>query len=626
MLYLLALAAALDAPAGAASAVPRASVTPAPSASPSAIATARPHVRARTGDGPALPAVPAVEPGFRAPQTALPSSDIAGNDGPFVGLSLDSAIGMALSRNTDLGVSQADRRIAGYRIVAAEGAYDVRLQIQPTYQFAQSPSQSTFQAGPGGTQITGTALGIGAGVAGLTRGGGRFSATTSAARAGNNVSSSSYDPIYQTALGIAYTQPLARGRGVDEPRRQIQLAKINADLSDDAALLAASNTVDATLVAYYNLVAAWKNVAIQEDALRQARAQSASNARLVRGGVAAPVDVIESDTQVNAFQDNVYSAIANVASLQNSLKALLLSDPGDPMWTANLVPTSPLTSFVAEPAVNDIVLAALRTRPEVARLRESIRAQNVNTAYAREQRKPQFDVTLGVTENGFAGTPAGSNRNPFAGIIAAQITAINQLIARANAAAAPGTAPLVPLTGGIGGPLFPGSSGGLGASYKSLFQGRYPQYTLAATIALPLRNRTANAEYAAEVERRRALAVQEVGLIQRLQLEARNAVQGYRSARSRLVAASAARTAAEQVAASESRKFRAGQSTTFLVLQRQVALANQRGRELQAQSDVQKAVVELDRVTGTILANNHVDVRTVGTGPLGTTPDLLGSQ
>ncbi len=92
---------------------------------------------------------------------------------------------------------------------------------------------------------------------------------------------------------------------------------------------------------------------------------------------------------------------------------------------------------------------------------------------------------------------------------------------------------------------------------------------------------------------------------------------------SRLIAASAARSAAEQVAASEQRKFRAGQSTTFLVLQRQVELANQRGRELQAQSDVQKAVVELDRVTGNILAKNNVDVKTLGAGPLGSTPDLL---
>jgi len=67
---------------------------------------------------------------------------------------------------------------------------------------------------------------------------------------------------------------------------------------------------------------------------------------------------------------------------------------------------------------------------------------------------------------------------------------------------------------------------------------------------------------------------------------------------------------------SELRRFKAGASTTFLVLQREVELANSRGRELQAQTDLNKAVVELDRVTGAILSNNHVDYTTGGAGTL----------
>ena len=124
------------------------------------------------------------------------------------------------------------------------------------------------------------------------------------------------------------------------------------------------------------------------------------------------------------------------------------------------------------------------------------------------------------------------------------------------------------------------------------------------------------------LEQRRQLEIQEVALIQRIQLESRNAVQAYRSARSRVIAATAARQAAESVAASELRKFKAGNSTTFLVLQRQVDLANDRNRELQAQTDLAKALVELDRVTGDVLAHNGVSVTQVGTAPLGFTPKL----
>ena len=587
------------------------------------IATSRPTIAIDGNAGLVLPAVPAFEPARRDPALALPSGDIVGNDGPFVGLALEAAIGMALARNPDLAVSQSTRRVASFQIVAATGAYDLRLEIQPSYSNARSPSVSTFQAGPDGSPLRTSTRGASASLSGKTDHGGRFSATTSLARAQNDSTVNSYDPYYATALGISFTQPLARGRAIDDTRRGIALAKINADLADDTALLTASNVVNATVVAYDSLVTAWKNVAIQEDALRQARAQSQSNARLARGGAAARIDVVESDLQVAEFQENVYAAIANVASLQNALKSSILGDPGDPIWTANLVPTTPIAALVPEPALADVITKALASRPEVGLLRENLRAQNVNIAYASDQRKPQIDLSAGITENGFAGRATPPTGNPFVLSTATQVGAINALIARANASAPPGTTPLVPIGAGLGSPLFPGSTGGLGASYKSLFGGTYPQYSIGATIAFPLRNRTAEATYRAEVERRQSLVAQEVGLIQRVVLEARNAVQGYRSSRARLIAASAARTAAESVAASESRKFRAGQSTTFLVLQRQVAVASQRGRELQAQSDVQKTLVELDRVTGAILANNGVDVGKIGTTRLGTVPDLL---
>ena len=52
------------------------------------------------------------------------------------------------------------------------------------------------------------------------------------------------------------------------------------------------------------------------------------------------------------------------------------------------------------------------------------------------------------------------------------------------------------------------------------------------------------------------------------------------------------------------------------MLQRQVQLAAARGRELQAQTDLNKAVVELQRVDGTILEANGVNVKTLGSKAL----------
>jgi HAE1 family hydrophobic/amphiphilic exporter-1 len=603
-----------------------AQASPAPAPSPVVVPVAVPiatpgiSVTPAPGGGLVLPPAPVIAPSF-APLDYPPSGDQVGTAGPFVGLTLTDAIAMALARNTDLSVSQSNRRIAGYQIVAAEGAYDLQFVITPSYSLAKTPAISSFESGPGGSPPQQITSQIGAQIQGITASGGQYSFNTSAQRVNSNLTINSYDPYYQTSLGFNFSQPLLRGRAIDATRRQLQLAKINADLSNDQALTTASNTLSSVLDAYYDLVAAWKNVAIQEDALRQARLQSESNARLVRRGASAPVDVIESDTQVDIFQNDVYSAIANVASLQNRLKQLILSDPADPVWMANLVPVTPDVSLPPEPNLNDVLVAALRARPEVGQLRESVRSSSVDLAYFKDQTKPQINLNAGITEGGFAGTAAPVTQNPLIASSVETFTAINQIIARVNSLTPPGTPPLVP----INAPSLavPGYTvGGLGTAYSSMFALRYPQYTIGASVSFPLRNRTAEAQYKVALEQRKQLEIQEVALIQRLQYEARNALQSYRSARARLLAATAARKAAEAVEASELRRFKAGASTTFLVLQREINVANQRGSELQAQTDVQKALVEIDRVTGDILAHNQVQIGTLGSVALPALPVL----
>jgi len=106
------------------------------------------------------------------------------------------------------------------------------------------------------------------------------------------------------------------------------------------------------------------------------------------------------------------------------------------------------------------------------------------------------------------------------------------------------------------------------------------------------------------------------GVVQQIGAEARNALQAYKSAVAKLNAARVSRRTAESVYSSELRKFHQGESTTFLVLERQVTLEQARGLELQAQTQLNQSIVELERVRGTILTGNGVDVQTLGTKAL----------
>ncbi|MBV9241954.1 MAG: TolC family protein, partial [Acidobacteria bacterium] len=90
--------------------------------------------------------------------------------------------------------------------------------------------------------------------------------------------------------------------------------------------------------------------------------------------------------------------------------------------------------------------------------------------------------------------------------------------------------------------------------------------------------------------------------------DVRNALQAMRSAQYALTAATQARVAAEEIYASEERQFRGGLTTYYLVLQRQTELAAARGREVQARTNLNKAISTFNRSTGRTLTANNVEV------------------
>ncbi len=530
---------------------------------------------------PVVPAVPAVSPGYSATNAPPASADIVGvTQQPFVGLSLHDAIGMALLKNTDLSVSSANARIATYQVRAARGAYDLRFVVEPSVDHSTSAPQNAFFSGPGFTPIVQNRQSVQAGVQGQTTNGGQYKVDITQTRVDDNTIINAFNPYYLASLNVSLSQPLLKGaRAGNDTVRQLLLAQAGAANSQAGAFVSASQVISNVSNTYWDLLAQWRNVAIQEDALHQAILQQQSNVRLAKRGAAAPIDAVESSTQVAIYQDNVYSALGAVARLQNELKSLVVNDPADPIWQANLVPTSPALQVPAVPALSTILENAMQHRPELRQIAAAQSQADVNLRYAKNQLLPGVDLQLNYQGNGFAGNALP----PFSFI--------------------PGQPGLPP-------PSY------LGGTYDQAYGniGKFPAYQAGVVISAPFGNTTAKANLAAAQEQERIAKIQASGLDQRIVFEVRNALQAYQTALSRLYTARKARDAAAAVYASEERRFRNGESTTFLVFARQVELVQDEGRELQAQTDLNKSIVELQRVDGTILSSNDVTLSTTGRG------------
>jgi HAE1 family hydrophobic/amphiphilic exporter-1 len=553
-----------------------------------------------------LPAVPSVAPGYRAPEVPPGGVLIIGvTQQPFVGISLQDAIAMSLLNNPKLAVSASNFRIARYNIVQVKGAYDVVLHLEPQSNFSVNPPENFLAAGPGdvATYSNGVATAgpgniiqhqstSGYGLGGQTENGASYQAGITQSRTYNNTTFNAYNPYYLASLNLAVTQPLLKNAGMNATKRQLKLAFINADADTAQTLIDASTTISQVENTYWDLLAAWRDVAIQEEALREAIAQQQSNVRLVSRGAAAPIDAVESETQVANFQTNVFRALQTVSGLQNQLKSLVASHPGDPIWGANLVPSTSVEQLPNASDLSTVVAEAKANRPEVRQALDRRLAAGVDVVFAKNQSLPQADVQAQYQSNGFAGI-----LTPVPKFISGYCTgAVNQ--------------------GGLGLPSCPtpppNTQGSMPWAYHNMWAGYFPTFNIALIVGYPIQGHLARGLRGLASEETTQARVLMQGVEERIGAEARNALQSYQSALSKLNAARQARESAEAVYASELRKFHNGASTTFLLLQRQLELAQARGSELRAQTQLNEAVVELQRVEGTILSSNGVNVQTLG--------------
>lgn len=555
----------------------------------------------------AMPAVPSVAPGYAAPKVAPSGALIVGvTQSQFVNISLQDAIAMSLLKNPNLAVSASNIKVAHYNIVQAKGQYDVQLHLEPSSSYSVTPPENLFQAGPGeeGTYGSGpsavTTPGPGNviqhqstfayGAGGQTENGTTYQAGIQQQRTYNNTIFNGYNPYYLATLNLGVTQPLLKNAGMNAGKRLLKLSIINADSSSAQALIDSSNTISQVENAYWNLVAAWRNVAIQEDALHQAVLQRDSTTRLAQRGAVAPVAVVESQTQVATFQDNVFSAIQTVSLLQNQLKSLIVADPADPIWQANLVPAS---AVAQAPNANDLATIeaeARVNRPEYRQAEDRRLQADLDRAYAKNQMLPQADVQALYLSNGFAGILAPTPAFLVRGCTSQGLPAC----------------PTPP----------PNTQGTMPWAYHSMWAGYFPTFNIALVVNYPIQNRYARGLQGAAAEETRQAALLLQGVQERIGVEARNALQRYQSSLSSLSAARSARESAQAVYESEVRKFHAGESTTFLVLQRQVQLAQARGLELRAQTNLNESIAELQRVEGTTFKINGVNLQTLGTQAL----------
>ncbi|HWZ29997.1 MAG TPA: TolC family protein [Bryobacteraceae bacterium] len=526
--------------------------------------------------------------------------------GPRIGvftearITLDQALQMALSNNKDIEASRIDKQEAEYNLIGALGVYDPVLG-GTTYWLKQvSPASSSLSGSATGAVLSKTWL-FDPSVSGSTPWfGGSYRTDFSNQRAVTNNTFVTLNPQFPTSLNLQYTQPLARGLRYDANRHSIEVAKKNRTLTDEQFRLRVMSILQQTELAYWELVYAYNNLQVQLEAVDIGRQQDESNRRQEQQGLLAPIDVVAAQTQLATFEQEAYSAQNALTRAEDNLKTLILPARSAPLWSSALIPTPPAAKPTLTPLA-DAVSDALTNRPEVAQTKISGEINQSDTRYYRDLTKPQVDLTGSYNRAGLAGPQVIQGVNPITAGFVPLIDRLNSLSSTA------GLPPINLNFGSSGAP--PLLVGGYGQSLSNLWAGNFPTTQVQLRVAIPIRNRTAEANLGRSLAEGRRIKNQTEQIEQAIEADVRNGMQQVQSARQRLDAARVARESAEEQYSGEQRQFRAGTSTLFLVQQRQSTMITARSQERRSEADLGEAIAAFELATASILREHNITLK-----------------
>jgi HAE1 family hydrophobic/amphiphilic exporter-1 len=234
----------------------------------------------------------------------------------------------------------------------------------------------------------------------------------------------------------------------------------------------------------------------------------------------------------------------------------------------------------------------MQNRPELEVNQVQRQINEVDQRYYRELKKPQVDLVASYTSAGIGGSLNPNFSNPLLrGCVEDPNTPDCQAAAAAQAQLLQNV-------------------GGSATSFSDILSNKYPTYRAGIQFNLPLfGDKTARAQYGRSLVEGERLEDQRQQIEQSIQADVRNALQAVMTNEARLRAAAIARENSERQYESERRKLNEGQSDIYRVLDRQTALSAARSAELRARTELNKAIADLQRATGSTLKENNIETK-----------------
>ena len=479
-------------------------------------------------------------------------------------LSIDEAVSLAMEQNLGIRIQRIDPQIqdTGVALARSNWAPAFSTSVQRINQ-TQASTSSLSGGGPNG--IDNGTFNTAVGLAQTLPWGGNYTATWNSQRYTTTNLFASFSPQLSSNLNLQFTQPLLRNFSVDAIRNQVQTSRKVRDLADINLQTVITQTLRSVRNAYWDLSYAINSLKAQQDALALSQQLLKDNQKRVEIGTLAPLDIVQAQAEVASNESGVIVAEAAIKQAQDNLRILVLDPAAPDFWNITFDPTDGAEFAAQKVDAEAVVRNALDKRSDLRAAKNSMEQSNINIKYYANQIKPDVNATVGYNPVGVGG---------------ALLSPID--LASISSGASP-TRSIV-------------SNQGFGSILGDVFNGANPTWTFGITVGYPLGANTAHANLArVRLEYQQAEATLKNQQMQ-VVAQVRSAVRNVNTNQQRVQAARASRELQEKKLDAEEKKLAAGMSSTFLVFQAQRDLSAARTVEIQAISDYNKSLVDLEAV------------------------------
>ncbi len=343
-------------------------------------------------------------------------------------LSLSSVIRLALERNMDVQIIRMEREVSDARLIQAMSDFDPVLELSSTFEVLNRPQNTQEFISSGGSPFdpgVGTEeprkfedrnQRYGARLAGKSVTGTTYELDLRLDVLDNTLVRTSdaniYDPEYSTRMGVSITHPLARDAGKSINLAPVKIARKNREISELEIRAKLMEVVSELMATYLDMIFDYNEIRLRKLEVETLQLLAIQRTEQVERGVVSVRQLREIQAQLGESLDRLLQAEQRFEGRRKNILRLI-SSSADPDHNRNFIPVGQMQDRLPSMEESEYFRNAMQYRADYLQAIRELELDEIELDYVKNQSLPRVDFVTSGGVNGLEGDAFKSFNSGF---------------------------------------------------------------------------------------------------------------------------------------------------------------------------------------------------------------------